>query len=241
MAVSGIYANDASEVAARESHVTVNSGSRSTRATVPVRLTPSGAQVFDGLGGGFRGDAGGEVEQDPGGEAGPRRVRGGRVHAVVGGDAYHVDLVHAARRAASRPAASRPRRRPRTRCTPPHARPSGTPPPRPRCPGSGGSRPPACPPRSAAARRPRSPDGRRNGRPGPRGSPWSPPRARSRDRLARRSLIARATAAPPATASEPPSQKSFCTSTMISARMGPTVSYSPTSAGVPLVMRMSSA
>ena len=31
------------------------------------------------------------------------------------------------------------------------------------------------------------------------------------------SLIARATAAPPATASEPPSQKSFCTSTTISA------------------------
>src|SRR5215468_8371870 len=34
----------------------------------------------------------------------------------------------------------------------------------------------------------------------------------------------RATAAPPATASEPPSQKSFCTSTMMSARTIPTVS-----------------
>src|SRR5208282_4184987 len=33
--------------------------------------------------------------------------------------------------------------------------------------------------------------------------------------------MARATAAPPVTASEPPSQKSFCTSTMISARIGP--------------------
>ena len=31
-------------------------------------------------------------------------------------------------------------------------------------------------------------------------------------------LMPRATAAPPATASEPPSQKSFCTSTMMSAR-----------------------
>src|SRR6202453_4328420 len=37
----------------------------------------------------------------------------------------------------------------------------------------------------------------------------------------------RATAAPPVTASEPPSQKSFCTSTMISARMAPTLSSSP--------------
>ena len=34
----------------------------------------------------------------------------------------------------------------------------------------------------------------------------------------------RATAAPPATASEPPSQKSFCTSTMMSARTIHTVS-----------------
>src|SRR5580704_11874271 len=41
------------------------------------------------------------------------------------------------------------------------------------------------------------------------------------------SLIACATAAPPATASEPPSQKSFWTSTMMSARMGPTVSSGP--------------
>src|ERR1700730_10008641 len=45
--------------------------------------------------------------------------------------------------------------------------------------------------------------------------------------LATCSLIARATAAPPATASEPPSQKSFWTSTMMSARMGPTVSSRP--------------
>ena len=42
---------------------------------------------------------------------------------------------------------------------------------------------------------------------------------------ARCSLTARATAAPPATASDPPSQKSFCTSTMISARISPTVSW----------------
>src|SRR5215472_1579849 len=40
-------------------------------------------------------------------------------------------------------------------------------------------------------------------------------------------LMPRATAAPPATASEPPSQKSFCTSTMISARISPTVSSGP--------------
>src|ERR1700683_1626884 len=39
--------------------------------------------------------------------------------------------------------------------------------------------------------------------------------------------MARAAAAPPATASEPPSQKSFCTSTMISARIEPTVSSGP--------------
>src|SRR5215831_3027842 len=69
----------------------------------------------------------------------------------------------------------------------------------------------------------------------------------------------RATAAPPATASEPPSQKSFCTSTMMSARTIPTVScdsceagnrllepqaclgdYSPTSAAVPPVILRSS-
>src|SRR5271166_4162580 len=35
--------------------------------------------------------------------------------------------------------------------------------------------------------------------------------------------MARATAAPPATASEPPSQKSFCTSTIRSARTRPSV------------------
>ena len=77
------------------------------------------------------------------------------------------------------------------------------------------------------ARTPRSPGGRRSARPGRRGSPWWPPRARSRGQLATCSLMARATAAPPATASEPPSQKSFWTSTMMSARMGPTVSSGP--------------
>ena len=58
---------------------------------------------------------------------------------------------------------------------------------------------------------------RRSARPGRCGGPGSRPRGRSR--LARRcAVIAAATAAPPATASEPPSQKSFCTSTTISAR-----------------------
>ena len=41
----------------------------------------------------------------------------------------------------------------------------------------------------------------------------------------------RATAAPPATASEPPSQKSFCTSTMMSARTVSTVSCQCDDAG----------
>src|SRR5689334_578788 len=52
-----------------------------------------GAQVLDGLGGRLRGDARGEAEQDLGDEPGAGRVGGGRVHAVVGGDAGHVDLV----------------------------------------------------------------------------------------------------------------------------------------------------
>ena len=55
------------------------------------------AQVLDGLGRRAGGHARGEAEQDPGGEARPGRVRGGGVHAVVGGDAHHVDLVHVVR------------------------------------------------------------------------------------------------------------------------------------------------
>ena len=40
-------------------------------------------------------NAGGEVEQDPGREAGACRVRGGGAHAVVRGDAHDVNLVDA--------------------------------------------------------------------------------------------------------------------------------------------------
>src|ERR1700677_1397400 len=46
-------------------------------------LDASFAQVLDGLGGGFRGDARGQPKQDPGGKTSPGRVRGGGVHAVV--------------------------------------------------------------------------------------------------------------------------------------------------------------
>ena len=58
------------------------------------KLHAPGAQVRDRLGRGRRGHARGQVEQDPGAKPRPDRVRRGRVHAVVGGDAYHVDLVH---------------------------------------------------------------------------------------------------------------------------------------------------
>src|SRR6185312_10787360 len=57
----------------------------------------TGAQVLDGLGRRLGGHAHGEAEQDPGGEAGPGRVRGGGVHTVVRRDAHHVDLVHVVR------------------------------------------------------------------------------------------------------------------------------------------------
>ena len=54
-----------------------------------------GAQVLDSLRRRLRRHTRGQVEQHPGGKARPGRVRGRRVHAVVRGDAHHVDLVHA--------------------------------------------------------------------------------------------------------------------------------------------------
>ena len=78
-------------------------------------------------------------------------------------------------------------------------------------------------PRAAvrAARCRRSPGRRRSARPGRRGGRGWRRRGRSRPSPAMCAEIAAATAAPPATASEPPSQKSFWTSTTISARMAP--------------------
>ena len=56
-------------------------------------LDAGGAQVLDRLRGGFRRHAGRQVEQHPGGETGAGGVRGGGLHAVVGGDADDVDFV----------------------------------------------------------------------------------------------------------------------------------------------------
>ena len=66
----------------------------STTATAD--FDAGGAQLLDRLGGGLRCYAGGQVEQDPGGEARFGGVGGGRPHAIVSGDTDHVDLVHAA-------------------------------------------------------------------------------------------------------------------------------------------------
>ena len=52
-----------------------------------------GAERLDGLGGRRRGHSRGQVEQDPGGEAGGDRIGRGGLHAVVGGDAHDVDIV----------------------------------------------------------------------------------------------------------------------------------------------------
>ena len=68
-------------------------------ATRPGRtrdLDAGGAQVLDRFGGGFRRHAGRHVEKDPGGETGVGGVGGGGLHAVVGGDADHIDLVDVA-------------------------------------------------------------------------------------------------------------------------------------------------
>ena len=164
--------------------------------------------------------AGGQVEQHGGGEALPRGVQRGGPHAVVGGDADHVDLGRRRAGAASRPGTRRRRRAPRSRSTRPRARPCGRPPRSGRCQRRVELGARRCRPRSAPARCRRSPAGRRSARPGRRGSPWWRPRGPTA--AARRPAAAEmpaATAAPPATASEPPSQKSFCTSTMISARV----------------------
>ena len=59
-------------------------------------LDAGGAQFLDRSGGGFRCDAGRQVEKDPGGETRVRGVGGGGLHAVVGGDADDVDFVDAA-------------------------------------------------------------------------------------------------------------------------------------------------
>ena len=156
-------------------------------------------------------------------EAGPRRVEGGGAHAVVGRDTDDVDGGRRRARAAS-PRASARLLRPRTR-TP---------------------RTPSRPRRGCPWRRPRR-RGRVRDRDGTR-RPGADPAVRrpavdvvgvvgevvagvdvvvagrgdhrvvGRPSLRRNALICAATAEPPATASDPPSQKSFCTSTMSRAR-----------------------
>ena len=239
---------------------------RPRRAAAPDEFHPGGPHLVERLGGGDRVDPFGEPEQNPGGRN-PAARRPARWPAR---SSRWRCRPRPARprpaRAARCPAARPPRRCPRSRCRRPHAAPllntvstrlvsklrvelraSGA---------------------GHTVRRPRRAEvglGGEVGRRGPRGSHVRRPRAHSlRASAARNRLIAAAAAAPPSTASEPPSQKSFCTSTITSARtargygiggpVGPAGSAgarrggaasagspAPTSAGVPPVMRTSSA
>src|SRR5437762_2779862 len=55
-----------------------------------------GAQILNGLGRRVRRHSRGEAEQDPGREARPGRIRGGRVYAAVAGTAGYGERAHLA-------------------------------------------------------------------------------------------------------------------------------------------------
>ena len=152
------------------------------------------------------------------------RVQRRRHHAVVGRDAHHLDRVHAG--AAQPVGEARPRRgrAPRSPSTPPRARPCRRPPRSGTGPAPGAAPRRRSRPRSAAASCRRSPASRRSARRGRCGGPGWRRRGRSRPRRGGR-RSPRRPPAPPATASEPPSVKSFCTSTTSAASvMSPSTS-----------------
>ena len=148
-----------------------------------------------------------------------RGVQRGRANAVIGRDTDDLDVGDVA---ITQPVAQRRRRRsgPRTRSTRPRARPCRRRPRPGSCRGPGAARHRRCRRRSVRGQVSTKSGCSEKCAPGSMwwsrvATAWSyPPAARCAE-------MARATSVPPATANEPPSQKSFWTSTTITARIRP--------------------